>query len=187
MSPAIEASSSYLHIEAEWDSMCDIVPEEPLPKFAKGEVKKVLEEWTSDEEDAAEDSSDRDLSIMEIDQQIGSNFLSDELFGFTTSPVSPHYCTRMIDHDGPHAVSPDYSKFNPLPPFMDSKYHEAFKKLAECMKQSEETRKSLTMKTEKADEKYERRANVKEILNKIEDSSRQLQACFGDLHSSMEV
>ena len=57
--------------------MCDIVPSEVDILSSSKEVCKVLEEWTSDDESI-------DMDIMEVDEQIGSNFLCDDLFGDVT-------------------------------------------------------------------------------------------------------
>ena len=56
----------------------------------------------------------------------------------------------------------------------DERYQEVLKKLTESMKRSQETRKSLTMKTPKT-EKYDRTTSVTGVLSSIENSSRQLQ------------
>jgi hypothetical protein len=61
-------------------------------------------------------------------------------------------------------------------PIMDQKrYQEILKKLEESMKRSQETRKSLTMKTPKTEE-YNRTKNITGVISSIESSSRQLNA-----------
>jgi hypothetical protein len=61
-----------------------------------------------------------------------------------------------------------------LPSPFDEQYRETIKKLEESMRRSQETRKSLTMKTPKT-EKYGRSKSVTGVLTSIENSSRQIQ------------
>jgi hypothetical protein len=61
-------------------------------------------------------------------------------------------------------------------PIIDQKrYQEILKKLEESMKRSQETRKSLTMKTPKTEE-YNRTKSITGVISSIESSSRQLNA-----------
>ncbi|KAI2510088.1 hypothetical protein MHU86_4382 [Fragilaria crotonensis] len=77
------ADTSELTIDAEWDNMCDIVEtSEDMPSSSK-EVCKVLEEWTSDDESV-------DMDIMEVDEEIGSNFLCDDLSEKLFVHLRPH-------------------------------------------------------------------------------------------------
>mmetsp|Transcript_23472 Transcript_23472/g.34641 ORF Transcript_23472/g.34641 Transcript_23472/m.34641 type:complete len:174 (-) Transcript_23472:165-686(-) len=168
MSPYADASE--LTIDAEWDNMYDIVsPGEDITQSSK-EVCKVLEEWTSDEESV-------DVDIMEVDQKIGSNFLSDDLFGGVTcpSPVTPQEEVRLN--------MMDTSCDNFLVPSSDDdknkNHREAFSKLLESMKRSQETRIALTMKTSKSKDDNSRRQNVTDVLAAIEESGMRLYNCFG--------
>lgn len=180
MSPFADASD--LTIDAEWDNMCDMMHDDPaeLPPV-KEEVCTVLKEWTSDEESV-------DVDIMEVDEQIGSNFFSDDLFGYCPSPVSPQeeLLTMSMDHHQYHEdkfltppLSPEYPALPPLLPSHDEKYRQAFQKLMESMKKSQETRVSLTMKSSKATDAYERRKSVSAVLSSIEKSRCQIEHCFG--------
>jgi vacuolar-type H+-ATPase catalytic subunit A/Vma1 len=165
MSPLADASD--LTIDAEWDNMCDDIVnvEEDIPSSSK-EVCRVLEEWTSDEESVV------DMDIMEVDEQIGSNFLSDDLFGGVScnSPVTPQEELMSMNVD-------DMLRFpeDNIGPFC----REAFLKLAESMRRSRETRKALIMMTTKADEEYIRRQSITAVLASIEKSGTQLQNFFG--------
>lgn len=159
MSPFADASE--LTIDAEWDNMCDIVsPEEDITQSSK-EVCKVLEEWTSDEESVGVD-------IMEVDEKIGSNFLCDDLFG-----GQEEVRLNMMDTSCDNFLSP------PSDDEMSKKYRDAFSKLSESMKRSQETRMALTMKTSKTKDEYSRRQNVADVLAAIEESGMQLQSYFG--------
>jgi hypothetical protein len=167
MSPFANAFSD-LTIDAEWDNMCDIVSTEELPTSTSKEVSKVLEEWTSDEESV-------DMDIMEVDEQIGSNFLCDDLFGGCPSPVSPQEELVSIYVDD---MSGDKFLSVPSDDKIDPRYREAFSKLADSMKRSQETRLALTMKSAKAGDEYSRRNSISAVLASIEQSGQQIHTCF---------
>jgi hypothetical protein len=159
-----------LTIDAEWDTMCDVIPSEVDILSSSKEVCKVLEEWTSDDESI-------DMDIMEVDEQIGSNFLCDDLFGdVTCSSNSQHHDT----------LPPNDTTFNTeiflsndiLPKLVDTRYSEAFLKLQESMRRSQETRMALTMKTHQANDAYSRRENIAAVLASIQESGRKLQDCL---------
>jgi hypothetical protein len=180
------ADSTMLSIDAEWDSMCDIIDnEEILPTSSSSKaVNKVLEEWTTDEESISDDE-DVDMEIMEVDEEIGSNFLSDEIFGHCASPVTPQGEFSMnIDRiDDWKFLAPPLTSELPAPqevsPFIDARYREAYLKLAESMKRTQESRSCLNLKTEKATAEYERRPSIDHIILSIEKSTEQLRNTFG--------
>ena len=178
MAPFADASD--LTIDAAWDNMCDVMHEEELPPV-KEEVCTVLKEWTSDEESV-------DVDIMEVDEQIGSNFLCDDLFGgHCPSPVSPQEEFHSLSFY--HRTGGEETKFltPPLSPeypsagcsSSDDKYRMAFQNLMASMKKSQETRACLTMKTSKASDAYARRKSVSAVLNSIEQSRCQIQTTLG--------
>ena len=69
-------------------------------------------------------------------------------------------------------------------PIIDQKrYQEILKKLEESMKRSQETRKSLTMKTPKTEE-YNRTKSITGVISSIESSSRQLNAYLQTMQRS---
>jgi hypothetical protein len=88
--------------------------------------------------------------------------------------------TDVLNYDVASAMTamPTYSYSskdnNPTPAPFDERYRETLKKLEESMRRSQETRKSLTMKTPKT-EKYGRSKSVSGVLTSIENSSRQIQ------------
>ena len=162
------ADTSNLTIDAEWDNMCDIVESiEEFPSSSK-EVCKVLEEWTSDDESV-------DMDIMEVDEEIGSNFLCDDLFGdaICASPTSPHdECMAVDNFSAMFLVSEADDKL------VDPRCREAFLKLQESMRRSQETRLALTLKTAAANDDYMRQQSISTVLASIEASCKQIQDCF---------
>lgn len=95
------------------------------------------------------------------------------------APLLEDSTTTTMDYDAGYVVTDDESlqQISSLSPssIMDQKrYEEITKKLKASMKRSQETRKSLTMKTTKT-EKYNRRRSVTGVLSSIENSSLQLQ------------
>ena len=168
MSPYADASD--LTIDAEWDNMCDIVEtSEELPSSSKA-VCKVLEEWISDDESI-------DMDIMEVDEEIGSKFLCDDLFDevICPAPISPDDALISSDNFAETFMA-SYSHGHDNR--VDERCREAFFKLQESMKRSQETRMALTMKTEKANNEYIRRQSIAAVLASIEASCRQIQDTF---------
>ena len=151
--------------------------DEELSATSNEEASKVLEQWQADQ--------DQDLEIMEVDEQIGSNgLLSEDIFGAPcVSPTGPleelvlmnvddddeRFFTPLLDPDEAAATKATSS----LP--FDERYQATLKKLQESMKRSQETRKSLTMKTKKTEE-YDRVKSVRGVLSSIEMSSTQVQS-----------
>lgn len=77
------------------------------------------------------------------------------------------FAPTLDDMSNPNCMSTSSLPF-------EARYQATLKKLQESMKRSQETRKSLTMKTTKT-EKYARNQSVSGVLSSIEVSSRQLQ------------
>jgi len=94
------------------------------------------------------------------------------------APLLEDSTTTTMDYDAGYVVtdegSPYPSPSSPSPILNQERYQEILKKLEASMKRSQETRKSLTMKTPKM-KKYTRRDSVTGVLSSIESSSRQLQ------------
>ena len=96
--------------------------------------------------------------------------------------------TMMMDYDAGYVVteeqkqeqdqeqhsSQQQQQQQPQPIMDQERYQEILKKLEASMKRSQETRKSLTMKTPKTEE-YNRSSSVTGVLSSIETSSKQLQ------------
>jgi len=126
------------------------------------EVCKVLEEWTSDEESSV------DLDIMEVDEKIGADFLNDDLFdgGVAICPQDEYANATRTDNEDERRRR---------------RVEEAFRKLSEMMRKSQESRVALTMKTMKTteNEKYAKEQNVSTVLSEIEKSRTQLHNYFG--------
>mmetsp|Transcript_25257 Transcript_25257/g.37292 ORF Transcript_25257/g.37292 Transcript_25257/m.37292 type:complete len:176 (+) Transcript_25257:85-612(+) len=163
---------SELTIDAKWDKMCytitddeDIPPSE-IPK-SSAEVCKVLEEWTSDEEESVH------LAIMEVDEEIGSDFLSDDLFGGVTMCPPPDVNTAEAD-GGIFGIEDESSGSS------DLSIEEAMQNLSESMRRSQESRIALKMKTSKITDKYSRQQSVSEVLSSIEKSGMEINdSIFG--------
>jgi hypothetical protein len=152
-----------------------VVQDEELSATSNEEANIVFAEWKAD------DDVDE---IMQIDEQIGSNLLDDSIFGSTEDPcLSPTGPMEELIF-----MNVGQEKFN-LPPLnrpFPSVYQlapkpsaglaleERLKNLAELMKRSQETRRSLTWTTPKTN-KYARSSNLNGVLSSVEQSSSQLQ------------
>ena len=174
--PSLQSQTELtLTLPTEWDHDADMLNDEELSATSNEEASKVLEQWQADQ--------DEDLEIMEVDEQIGSNLLGDDIFGAPcASPTGPleELVLMTIDEDDDRFFAPlldDMASPSCNPPSslpFEARYQATLKKLQESMQRSQETRKSLTMKTPKT-EKYERTHSVSGVINSIEASSRQLQ------------
>lgn len=168
----------------EWDH--DVEMMEELSATSNEEASKVLEQWQTDE--------DEDLKLMEVDAQIGSNLLGDDMFGeiLCVSPTGPLEELSLVAADEdvdrlflPLTEPPDKTTttapafeeacISSLP--FEERYQARLKNLQESMNRSQETRKSLTMKTCKT-EKYKRIQSLSQVLSSIHSSSRQLQDAY---------
>jgi hypothetical protein len=178
MSLSVLSSPTELTLPTEWDHDTEMLNDEELSATSNEEASKVLEQWQADQED-------QDLELMEVDEQIGSNLLGDDIFGEPcVSPTGPleelvlmtidddddddRFFAPLLDSDEP---APNSKATSSLP--FEERYQATLKKLEESMMRSQETRKSLSMKTTKT-ETYERVKSVSGVLTSIETSSRQL-------------
>lgn len=164
--------------------------DEELSASSNEEASKVLEQWQADQD------HNEDLELMEVDEQIGSNLLGDEIFGEPcVSPTGPleELVLMNVDDDAERFFTPileeepvtveglperssspsDSSVTSSLS--FDERYQATLAKLQESMERSQETRKSLTMKTSKT-EKYARSKSITGAISAIEKSSRQVQS-----------
>jgi hypothetical protein len=190
MNFAIIPSQTELTLPTEWDHDNEMLNDEELSATSHEEASKVLEQWQADQ--------DQDLDIMEVDEQIGSNLLGDDLFDTScASPAGPleELDYMNVEEDDDRFFTPlleDETQIQPTTststtststtsslPF-EERYAVTLKKLQESMKRSQETRKSLTMKTPKT-EKYPRTKSVSGVLSSIEVSSHQLQGYLKNL------
>jgi len=177
-----------LSLPSEWDHDTDMMNDEELSATSNEEATKVLEQWQADQ--------DVELEIMEVDDVLGSNLLSDDIFGAAcASPTGPleELVLVSIEEDDERFFAPILDELSPSTaptsttttttgtylPF-DARYAATLKKLQESMLRSQETRKSLTMRTTKT-EKYERTSSVCGVISSIESSSRQLQGYLQNL------
>lgn len=152
------------------------------------EANIVFEQWQNTDFD--------ELDIMEVDEQIGSNLLfnEDEIFVADpcVSPTGPLEELTMLkfDEEDLDRFSLGFLDFTDESPSMNNdhddmnadakqvpfeeRYKLTLSKLAESMKRSQETRKSLQMKTPKT-KNYQRSNSVTGVISSIEMSSQQLQ------------
>jgi hypothetical protein len=158
-----------------------VVQDEELSATSNEEAYMVFAEWKAD------DDVDE---IMQIDEQIGSNLLDDAIFGSAVdtclSPTGPMeelvYMNvgqekfHLPSLDGPF---PSVYKLNPKPS-ADLGLEDRLKNLAELMKRSQETRRSLTLSTPRTN-MYARSSNVSGVLSSVEKSSSQLQQLVSDI------
>eukprot|EP00542_Grammatophora_oceanica_P011621 CAMPEP_0194044150 /NCGR_PEP_ID=MMETSP0009_2-20130614/15660_1 /TAXON_ID=210454 /ORGANISM="Grammatophora oceanica, Strain CCMP 410" /LENGTH=172 /DNA_ID=CAMNT_0038688583 /DNA_START=87 /DNA_END=605 /DNA_ORIENTATION=- len=167
------ADSNMLSIDAsEWDSMAmDSTLTAPL-KNASDSIKTVYDEWTSDDDMSAHND------IMEVDEQIGSNFLSDDIFGHCASPVSAQeeFTLSLEGLQDKSFLAPPLTLDSNEPRRFPSNQHKAaYQKLAAMMAKSQETRRALKMNTNSS------RPSIGHVVTKIEASSQQLRTHFGAL------
>ena len=134
---ATDFTMSDHHITSEWDKICGIVPEEPLSWISKADGNEMLQEWTS--------GVDSDFNIMDIDEQIGSDFFADSIF----KDEPPQEQLDFMDFDLERVdnftftgspVSPQDS------PLINDNYLEGIQRLTELMQHSQETRLLLKLK-----------------------------------------
>jgi hypothetical protein len=171
--------SAQFALSNEWDQDTEMMNDEEFSAISHEEASKVFEQWQTDE----------DLDIMEVDEQIGCNLLEDIFHDPCLSPTGPleelvlvsfdeedfdRFSLSFLGEDDDSAVltGTTTSSTSSLP--FDERYKATLSKLAESMKRSQETRKSLQMKTMKTDN-YQRRNSVSGVLTSIEKSSQQLQ------------
>mmetsp|Transcript_7889 Transcript_7889/g.15287 ORF Transcript_7889/g.15287 Transcript_7889/m.15287 type:complete len:188 (-) Transcript_7889:301-864(-) len=176
-------SNIELSLPSEWDNDQEMMDEEHSAVSSE-EASKVFEQWQTDEEN-------EEMDIMDVDEQLGSNLLGDELFPDPcSSPTGPLEELTFLTFDNEEVDKFSLSLLNftsedkfdepaddsstSSKPF-EERYKESLKKLADSMKRSQETRKSLVMKTDKTQE-YMRRKSVAGVIKSIEKSTTQLQS-----------
>jgi hypothetical protein len=136
----------------EWDQDTDMLNDEKLSATSHEEASKVLEQWQADQ-DQVEEIDD----IMEVDEQIGSNLLCNEIFDaqcvFPTGELgyikledddpffAPLLDSKKATCTTKKSKSPHTSTSISLP--FEERYQLTLKKLEESMKRSQETRKSV--------------------------------------------
>ena len=166
-----------LSLPSEWNNDQEMMDEEHSAVSSE-EASKVFEQWQTDDQD-------QEMDIMDVDEQIGSNLLGDELFPDPcNSPTGPLEELTYLNFDEQEVdkfslsllnfTEGDDDASNSSKPF-EERYKESLQKLAESMKRSQATRKSLVIKTDKTEE-YLRRSSVQGVIKSIQKSSDQLQA-----------
>jgi len=174
----MDATITELTLPSEWDQDHEMMNDEEF-STASEEASKVFEQWQTDVED---------LDIMEVDEQIGSNLLEDDIFHDPcVSPAGPLEELNLMTFDEEEvdrfslSLLDDGDKTSSLP--FEERYKATLQKLAESMKRSQETRMSLKMKTSKTEE-YERTKSVTGVLSSIEKSTQQLQGYLKNIRQT---
>ena len=182
MSLASNITDYELTFPKEWDAMNDdlmAVQDEELSATSNEEANKVFKQWKADED------------IMVVDDLIGSNLLDESVFDAPclspTGPLEEIVYMNIDEQDQDIFLVPslnsddeENSSASKEEVLLDSnkelekQYRETLKKLAESMKRTQETRKSLKIKTPKT-KKYYRSSKVTGVLSSIEKSTKQLQ------------
>jgi len=127
---------------------------------------------------------------MEIDAQLGSNLLDDTFFNdepclSPTGPLEELVYMNMEDDEQDKFFVPSLDDLDSSPTksrnlepkssaSVEDKFSVHFKKLAESMKRSQETRRSLTLKSPETG-KYDRLQTINGVLSSVEQSTRQIQ------------
>jgi hypothetical protein len=149
--------------------------------------RQVFEQWQNgcdgmDDKAASVD----DMDIMQVDEELGSNLLGDDIFPDPcASPTGPLEELELMNFDDADidrfalsfledSTLSEYANSTTTSslPF-EERYKATLVKLSESMKRSQETRMSLKMKTPKTQD-YTRRNSVSGVLTSIETSSQQL-------------
>lgn len=173
MSPSNSQVQLTLDLPSEWDHEDDMMQDEELSATSHEEASKVFEQWQTDDEE-------HELDIMEVDEQLGSDLLGDDIFHDTcmspTGPLEELVFMSLDEEDlgrfSLSLLSDEAADTTSSLPF-EERYKATLEKLAESMKRSQETRKSLTMKTPKTVE-YPRTTSVSGVLSSIEKSTQEL-------------
>ena len=161
-----------------------VTQDDELSVSSHSEATKLLEQWQTEDEE--------EIDIMEVDQQIGSEFLDGVIFdpvNSCASPVGPIEELILVGLEDvtenmfiPADDDTSWSASSSNSPSVEfgEQYKASLRKLSDSMKRSQETRMSLTLKTQKT-EKYERSTSVSGVINSTEESSSQLRAYLANV------
>lgn len=161
----------------EWDTSM-LVEEEPSNTNLEGS-DKIFDQWKSEA-----CSVEEELDIMEVDEQIGSNLLGEDIFPDPCmSPTGPleEIVLMNLEEQDLDRFSLSFLEDNDTLPF-EERYKATLSKLAESMRRSQETRKSLQMTTSHTKD-YSRNSSVSGVISSIEKSSQQLQGYLKSIRS----
>ncbi|KAL3912252.1 MAG: hypothetical protein SGILL_006954 [Bacillariaceae sp.] len=157
----------------------------PVNQVFDDEEEAAFGSWKQAMEEENCDVEMMEADILMVDKELGSRLLDADLFGGAPceSPIGPIeellHVVEFSKEDQKVLLSPFFDddegsqvSTESLP--FEERYKATLKKLALTMKRSQETRKSLTMKTSEM-KKYERIATVKNILQTVKDSADKVQ------------
>jgi hypothetical protein len=152
-----------------------IMHDEELSASSLEEATTLFEHWQTEDEE---------VRLMEIDMQLGPNLLDDAIFNSTccNSPIGPIEELVGLEEEDAENFWTDDSSGGANSLEFSEQYKTTLRKLAESMKKTHESRKSLMIKTPKT-EKYERSTSVSGVISSIEKSSEQLQAYLDNIRA----
>lgn len=172
------SNQSVLSLPSEWDHDHFSMDEESSAA-SSAEASKVFEQWQTEGDDA---------DMMDVDIDVGTKLPNEEIafVDFCPSPTSPMDELNYMNGEDMDKFSLDFLDTVETPTLVvteeevskgsfEDRYNATLQKLAESMKRSQETRKSLVMKTTQT-EHYSRSTFVSGVVESIETSSRQLQS-----------
>mmetsp|Transcript_14046 Transcript_14046/g.30668 ORF Transcript_14046/g.30668 Transcript_14046/m.30668 type:complete len:181 (+) Transcript_14046:73-615(+) len=169
------ANDSALSLPSEWEHD-NIVPamemmDEEMSAASSAEASKVFEQWRTDGDDQDDDYP------MDLDGKLGSG-TEDVVFFDHCPTTSMEDELSHLDFVGDSlslVTEEEQSQLDETSSLsFQQRYEATLHKLAESMKRSQETRKSLVMKTTQT-ESYSRTGFVCGVVESIESSSRQIQ------------
>lgn len=153
---------------------------EDLSETSHEDATMVFHEWKENNYSYDLAVGGDSLDIMEVDEQIGSDLLSDEIFGgncqgtapivYTSGDADNGFVGRPVSDDEEDDPAISKKKFSGF----EERYKATLQKLSESMMKSQESRKSLTIKTPNTEE-YSRSNRVSGVLSSSEESAMQLQ------------
>lgn len=163
-----------------------MLTDEELSATSHEEAGKVLEQWRTD------DCGQAAIDMMDVDAQLGTSYQEEAVFhDACASPTGPieEFAYMSFHGDDADRLSLELLVFNedaegstgPLP--FEERYKATLRKLSESMKRSQETRKSLKIKTPKTEE-YLRSSLVSGVVSSIEKSTNDLQVYLKTIHTA---
>lgn len=177
-------------LPAEWDHCSGLINDEEF-SAASTEVSMIYEQFQTDEERTMVVRHDSmDPTLMEVDEQLGSSLLGDDIFhdpcfppsgpledfeSISFVPDDRFSLSLLEEEDDNNDSAPSTSQPSPQENVQfEQRYKLMLDRLAESMRRSQESRKSLTIDTAKTKD-YERRKSLSGVLSSVEKSTNAIQ------------
>lgn len=170
-------------LPTDWDHCSGLINDEEF-SAASTEVSMVYEQFQTEDDRLRHDSLDP--TLMEVDEQLGSSLFGDDIFHDPCFPPSgpledlesisfvpdDRFSLSLLedDDDSPSTNQPSLQENAQF----EERYKAMLDRLAESMRRSQETRKSLTIDTAKTKD-YERRKSLSGVLSSVEQSTNAIQ------------